>query len=739
MVMKRLFLNSNVKLLAIMVVLVIGLFSPFIFLGRPFVLVNDQIYQFNLYYREWTQLLKGFVASGELPFYSWYKFLGSDFYSSSAIYTVGDIFYPLLYLVFNNVENALFAESILMVIISAFTMKLHLDQRRSIDKTIIILFSVLYSISGLATLYLGNYMFHRFYAFMPLLFTGVDQWIKNKRYLLFCFSTFFLLIQNYYLMFPVTAFLPVYFTFSYLDFNKRFVLKDFFVMAGKLILSYILGLMMGAVLLIPSFMNLIGNQRIGAEVESLFWEPRVWVGYVFSYISGPFPTYSDTPNLFQSGYNGHAYWYSMNVSPIIVFTLLGGLRSRFKEVRLKSIFYWVSSTLVLFILPISSIFHGFSEPSLRVSLPFVFLSIVLAADILQKEKFESLGQGFKIYSAISSIALIAVLLLGLYESKHQVHAVFLAVSFILSFSVVVLTRKSQNKICIPLMLVSLIFFNTLFTILELSKNYYKYRPNFTQEYVDYFQSVDEDLLYRIYIDPVNLAPFSTLNLNQSLDNHFMTTTTYDTMYETELTDFLKWNGLNWHIIDIKDPIVQTMLGVKYYGVLNDTELPSSNFPYVYNLNHFSMHKNLDYIGMGFTYDRFAELSSIKTHPDWMNELVIEDQDFERVVNIGSSERAIMNVTMKSTNALLGNINVKDETILFVSVPFNKGWRAKVNGVDTDILKVQGGFIGLHLYEGYHDLEFYFTPIGFKAGFIISSIGFMLFIALTLMQFKRTQS
>ncbi|MEA4968288.1 MAG: YfhO family protein, partial [Bacteroidaceae bacterium] len=715
-----------VKLFLIISIIVLVVFAPYIFFKRPFILVNDQIFQFNLYYREWTNLIKDLISDGTMPFYSWYKFLGSDFYSSNALYTIGDVFYPILLILFRNLEKALLFETIIMIYISAYTMFCYIKQRSSKSELIAITFAVLYSISGTATLYFGNYMFHRFYAFMPLLFLGVDNWIKNNKGLLFTFATFFLLIQNYYLMFIVSAFLPIYFKIIYRENLKEpFNLILYFKSALKLILFYLLGFMISAILLVPSILNLLNNQRLGNDSYGLFWELRVILGYVFSFLAGPFPTYTYFPNMFYSGYNGHAYWYSMYISSSLLFVLIGGLFSKSSLVRKKSIQFWLLSLVILFVLPISSLFHGFSEPSMRVSLPLIFFSITCGNDILNLENLKSIKKGFYAYLVIFIIAAIVALLSGIYEDKHYIQAIYLLISLIFSYFLVLLINVSNKKILVILIIVESVMHSFL-AMQILNRGFYWHNPNFTQSYLDYYQDIDEERMYRIYVNPKNLMPSSVLNLNQSLQYRFMTTTTYDSMYEPELSDFLNWIGFDWHIIDIKNPIIQTLLGVKYYLGFDNGDIPYPYSEYIYSIDHYNVYKNPYYLGMGFTYSSFINNSMLGDDIDWLNELILDDTDYEYFKDMQSSERKTLDIYYKSGNGFVAGIENQVETILFISIPSNKGGKAYDNGELMQIMKVQGGFIGVYLAPGYHELNFSFVPYGFKTGALITLIGSIIY-------------
>ena len=72
-----------------------------------------------------------------------------------------------------------------------------------------------------------------------------------------------------------------------------------------------------------------------------------------------------------------------------------------------------------------------------------------------------------------------------------------------------------------------------------------------------------------------------------------------------------------------------------------------------------------------------------------------------------------------------------QEILFFSIPFDKGWKAKVDGKETELIIANIGFTGLLLDKGVHQIELSFTPRLYYLGAIISCIALVLFIMLLL--------
>ena len=93
----------------------------------------------------------------------------------------------------------------------------------------------------------------------------------------------------------------------------------------------------------------------------------------------------------------------------------------------------------------------------------------------------------------------------------------------------------------------------------------------------------------------------------------------------------------------------------------------------------------------------------------------------------------------SSNKVTGNIDVKEEGTVFMSVPYSSGWKLYVNGVETEYTRVNKTFIGVELAKGNYDIEMRYVTGGFKIGAIMSSIGVLMFIGVYFINRKKRSS
>ena len=75
-------------------------------------------------------------------------------------------------------------------------------------------------------------------------------------------------------------------------------------------------------------------------------------------------------------------------------------------------------------------------------------------------------------------------------------------------------------------------------------------------------------------------------------------------------------------------------------------------------------------------------------------------------------------------------------MLFMSIPYDRGWNVYVDGQKTEITKVYGAFMGIDMNSGKHDVMLKYVPEGLYTGLIISIIAWAVFILIIIFQKKK---
>lgn len=108
---------------------------------------------------------------------------------------------------------------------------------------------------------------------------------------------------------------------------------------------------------------------------------------------------------------------------------------------------------------------------------------------------------------------------------------------------------------------------------------------------------------------------------------------------------------------------------------------------------------------------------------------LDINNFKEQINILKNNSSL-NIEENKGDYIKANINVDgDSQILYTSIPLDKGWSIKVDGKKVNSIEVFDSLIGLELENGYHTVEFIYTPRGLYLGAIVSSISIVLVLML----------
>ena len=98
-----------------------------------------------------------------------------------------------------------------------------------------------------------------------------------------------------------------------------------------------------------------------------------------------------------------------------------------------------------------------------------------------------------------------------------------------------------------------------------------------------------------------------------------------------------------------------------------------------------------------------------------------------IVHIESLRREPLEHIVWGTNSLRGDINLSQNKVLCISIPYSSGWKAKVDGKSTEILRGNTMFMAIPLTAGFHEIVLNYTTPGLVPGIVISVISFLLFL------------
>jgi uncharacterized membrane protein YfhO len=93
-------------------------------------------------------------------------------------------------------------------------------------------------------------------------------------------------------------------------------------------------------------------------------------------------------------------------------------------------------------------------------------------------------------------------------------------------------------------------------------------------------------------------------------------------------------------------------------------------------------------------------------------------------DVEALRRETLKLTRFEDDHILGQINIHETGMLFLGIPFDRGWHAWVNGKRVKITQINIGFMGIWLEEGNNRIELKYVPPNLFVGIFVSFISLM---------------
>jgi len=604
-------------------------------------------------------------------------------------------------------------------------------------------------LSSYSIYFLSQPIFSSFYALAPLFFLGMEKYLKENKKILFIITVPLLLLTDYYLFFTISIFAPIYFIYRYYNINKT--LNGFVLSALKLIGYYLIGVLISGAFILPSFLYIMQNDRVGGFSLTLFFDDLLVYLHLLVGSFVPSQTYIYGNNIFEQ--QAHTLKELCLYSSTLVTLLVPQVFvDKDKEFKKSTIILYIVLLLILFIPFGNSIMHGFSETCFRWSFLFITMNLLVFSkyylDFKNINKVVLKKTGL-IESIIIIVSMIAALI---YKNENIINylkqsLIFLC-SIILLVTFIYLINKKQEKKIIVVLFIELALFSYLNGVKSVvtgdSKETVENVSKVLADDIDNLNYVlntleegNSDSFFRVYVpyDSVYWSYSKNFNLIYNLKGLM----TYDSTYAPSFSDMRGLapdkiiDYIDWEY-SIKDPDIINFLSTKYSITTTIDEIPFNNYSILKDDYRGSLiiAKNEDYRPFGTTYNKVMTYSELKdkynNDTSKLNDYVVTNEDYDEISSLVGGSYVEAYDVYNYNNALTLKIDSNDDSFMIISLPYDEGWTIKVNGEITNYYKVNGGMTGFKINSGYNEVEMYFMPSGFKVGFVMSVIGVGLFVA-----------
>ena len=709
------------------------------------------------------------LGSGLVSTYSFYL-MGSPFFWLTTLFPVGSTVYLMPYLLaLKTAVAAMCAYAYIRRFVS--------------NKDCAEIGALLYAFSGFQTYNIFFNHFHDATAFFPLLLLAFELLVQENKRGAFAIAVAITATINYFFFVSAVVFTVIYFFLRCID-------KDFDITIKKFVhlgIEAVIGMAISCIILLPSVLMVMNNYRVNERMVGLdyiLYNDKARIMRIFQ----AFFTLSDMParvNIFDVD---SARWASI-AGYLPLFSMCGVIaymRSRKKRDWLS---WSVIVFVIMACVPIlNSSFMLFNASYYARWFYHPILLFALMTSKVLEEDHDLLKKGF-VPTAAAGIGFLAVGLLPKYEGQEIVYGklaqypplyyiqvgVTVAMIAALGFLIYFIAKKKVNfnSVAVTMTVVACIICNTSEVWYGTSQS--SNQEDYIERAINGAKNLDIPRLDAEFSYGGEDSDFYRIDVSDSIDNWVMfwdlpTMRCFQSCVDPSIMDFYAELDQQRDVATRIDPEFypfRALNSVRYYF----NEMPESQrkgesenpkneivanlkgFTYIDTMNGFNVYENQNYIPMGFAFDYYTNDAAIKAQDKLektimlSKALVLDDNqaavysdhikyyDFsldaldydEFKANCAERKAESCYYFRHDTNGFTGKIKLDKPKLVYFSVPYEKGWSAKVNGVDTKVEKVNYGMMAVLVPEGDSEIVFSYSAEGQTKGIYLTIFGFAAFV------------
>lgn len=747
-------------------------FKDFILLNKVYLYKDIGSDSINANYSHGYQVANYMQHESFIPKWSFYQGMGQNilpFSFSDPFYFILMLFGP------ENLAYGIGYMEVIKIFCAGVIFFLYL-RKMNFSAYASIIGSLCYAFSGFAVLGSCWTIFTTETVYLALLLLAFERIYRDNSIWLMPITICLIAINQPFDIFLMSIFLFAYILFRFLDGNV-FHFKKLFLLILKVAGLGVAGLLLSSFFFIPNVIQMLESPRVSGE--SAYFNKLISASIFsfeskFHYATAILRLFSNDTMGVGSDYKG---WYNYLEAPLFYCGLINLLIVPqlvvFLSKRRKIVFI---SFIALFILPVifpflRYMFWGFTGDYYRLFsffLPFTLL--LYSVNVLSQ--IEKNGRINLLILGVSVAVLLLILFnnydTGINETKRNAAAFFLIVyAALLYFFNVKKVVNVIKAITLGFVILELISFSNT-TVNDrpvITGEEMKQKTGFndyTVDAVNYLKTVDKSF-YRI-VKEYSSGPAIHSSINDAQVQKYFSTTSYTSFNQK---NYIKFLGAA-EIIDEKDetqtrwapgvtqtPILHSFASVKY--TLSKRAQPivvDYNYDILTTIGDVKILKNRSPLPLGFTYSKFITKNDYNLLSGNQKKLilnkafVLDDSIYKMLPGLSRSQLSdtsinytwaefgndinllkqdTLQMELFSQNHIKGKVYSRQQEMLFFSIPFDEGWRIKIDNKEVKSMMVNIGFTGVLLDKGDHQVELTFIPRFYNIGKLGSLAGLILFL------------
>ncbi len=756
------------------------LFVPYMILSEGyFTFYGD----FNVQQIPFYQKCHEAIRNGNV-FWDFGTDLGANFIGSYSFYLLGSPFFWLTIPFPNSLVPYLMGPLLILKFACAALTAYFYIRRFTRTPEAARLGGLLYAFSGFSVYNIFFNHFHEAIILFPLLLLALEMLITENRRFVFALTVCLCAVSNYFFFFGMVVFTIIYFFVRLFSGAIRPRFSRFLV----IVFEAVLGLLLSAVILLPSVMAITGNSRISEFLvgwNAIMYGKEQIYGNILQCFFFP-PDIPARPVFFPGA---EVKWSSLG-GWLPVFSMVG-VFTWFKTKGGNWLKRIIGVCIFMALIPIlNSAFYAFNTAYYARWYYMPILLMCLMTVILTEDKTVDWSYGFKWVLGIT-VAISAVIgffpnkdddgniTFGLYTQaddltyviRFAVACVIAIVSLVILYFLLKILKNNiksfytTSVVCVCI--ISVIYGNVF--IISGRSHSYEIKDVMIDSLIEGEVDFKDDSSFRI--DTYDCVDNTAMYLGYSGINAFHSVVPYSIM------QFYEYIGVERSVASRPGTdyeSIRPLLSVKYLlnrvdgdsfidAETKETEM--QGYTYLDTQSGFYVYENENFVPYGFSYqyymsEDFCESYSGKNRANLMLKAILltDEQikkyghlltDFNgmlrnpapddegRSIYFGYEDMVYDCDKLRETSAVYfetdkngfsATVKRDKENLVFFSIPYDEGWTATVNGQPCEIEKVNVGFMAVKVPAGTSEIRFNYMTPGLKTGLLVTASSCAVFLA-----------
>lgn len=749
-----------------------ALFVPYMIMGEGyFTFYGD----FNVQQIPFYQQCHKAVREGNI-FWSWTTDLGANFIGSYSFYLLGSPFFWLTIPFPNRVVPYLMGPLLILKFACAALTSYCYIRRFTRTPQAARLGGLLYAFSGFSVYNIFFNHFHEAIIVFPLLLLSLELLITENRRFVFALTVALCAVTNYFFFFGMVVFTVIYFFVRLFSGAISVKVSRFFVLAFEAVL----GLCLAAFLLLPSILAILGNSRIssvllgwnaimygkeqiyGNILECFFFPPDIPARPVFfpganvkwSSLGGWLPLFSMV-GVFVWFSQRKNHWLKRVIGISVFMALVPILNSAFYAFNTSYYARWFYMPILMMCLATVSLTED-STVNWSSGYKWVLgitIAVSLVIGFFPQENSEKDGLIFGLYSQSED---------GMYVFRFWVTCAIAILSLVILGMLLKLLKNDRNAfyrgatVCVCI--ISAVYGN--FFIACGRSHSYEIKEVMIDQLIEGEVDLEDDSNFRVDVyDGVD---------NTSMYLGLPGINAFHSVVPASIMEFYDYIGVERSVgsrPETDRAAIRPLLSVKYLlnrkdgdSFLDDNdETLMPDYEYVKTSGGYYIYENKNYVPYGFSYNYYMSYDFCDSYSKadraslMLKAVLLTDEQIKKygylldnledlelppynygengtTLSLTDEAMAYDCEQLRNTSAdsfeidnygFTAKVTREKDNLVFFSVPYDEGWTAYVNGKETQIEKVNAGFMAVKVGAGESEIRFTYRTPGLVNGLLIT--------------------